>query len=414
MKTNRYIGLTYMKAEWVAIGTAFLMPLVFWPANPQPFSFAKDWLLVVWVPAGLAVVCATGRIRRKLPPGVTVALAIWVIALSISAGAGDAVSFYELLRNLLACASLPLLLWIEASPRKLVLALIVSGTLVAVVALLQWVNLDPFLLLNLTSSLQGNSRIRIFATFGNPNFVAAWLAAILPLTVFLPAGSGELRSGWRILQIAAGLLQIAAIFATGSRAPILGFVVSGVWLLFCRGGRNLRWILPTLAFCILLLWFSPARSLEKTISGRVYIWRIALSHAAQIPLTGFGPGAFSLRYAQWETDHIRQNPKGPDVVFFGFQDHAHNDYVEFLVDYGVIGLCAFFTVIGIATPLLFRRPQSSLERGIGASFIILLAVAAVDFPLHRPAEVYLFWTQLALLWILVDRQTHDVMLKQKL
>jgi O-antigen ligase len=396
---------TDMKVEWIAIGTAFLMPLVFWPANPQPFSFAKDWLLVLWVLVGFAAVCATGRVKRKLPPRVTVALAVWVIALSIAAGTGDAVSFHELMRNLLACAGFPLLLWIDPPPRKIVLAVIAGGTLVAAVALLQWAGLDPFLLLNLTSSIQGSSRIRVFATFGNPNFVAAWLAAVLPLTIFLPDGPGSSTRGWPLFRIAAGLLQISAIFATGSRAPILGFVAAGGWLLSRRGGLKLRWVLSVLAFCILLLWFSPARSLGKTVAGRVYIWRIALSHATQIPLTGFGPGAFSLRYAQWETDHIRENPQGPDAAFFGIQDHAHNDYVEFLVDYGIVGLCAFFAAIGLAASSLFRRSLSPLEHGIGASLLVFLAVAAVDFPLHRPAELYLFWTQLALLWILVDRKT---------
>jgi O-antigen ligase len=151
-----------------------------------------------------------------------------------------------------------------------------------------------------------------------------------------------------------------------------------------------------------LILLSPARPLEETIAGRIYIWRIALSHLTQIPLTGYGPGAFSLRFAQWETDSIRQNPESPDVAFFGFQDHAHNDCVEFLVDYGIVGLCAFFIAIGLTAPLLNQRCPSTLEQGIGAFLIALLAVAFVDFPLHRPAELYLFWTQLALLWILVN------------
>jgi O-antigen ligase len=156
-----------------------------------------------------------------------------------------------------------------------------------------------------------------------------------------------------------------------------------------------------------LLWLSPARSLDKTILGRAYIWRIALAHATQIPMTGFGPGAFSLKYAQWETDYIRKNPESPDAVFFGIQDHAHNDYIELLVDYGIVGVCAFSLVIILLARPLIRRSLSLLEKGIGVSLIVLLSVAIVDFPLHRPAELYLFWTLLALLWILVDGKSPD-------
>jgi O-antigen ligase len=394
-------------AEWIAISAAFLIPLAFWPASQQPFSFAKDWLLVAWVPAGFVFACLAGRVKNNLPARVLAAMTIWVIALSISAGTGEYASIRELIRNLLACASLPLLVWIDVPPRKVVFALITGGTIVALVALLQWAGLDPFRLLNLTGSLQGNSRIRIFSTLGNPNFVATWLTAILPLTIFMPAGHGISMWRWRLFQIAAGLFQIAAIFTTGSRAPILGIAAVGIWLLFRRGTIKIRWLFATMAVSLLLIVLSTARPLEQTLAGRIYIWRIALSHLTQIPVTGYGPGAFSLKFAQWETDSIRQNPESPDVAFFGFQDHAHNDYVEFLVDYGIVGLCAFFIVIGLTAPLWSRRRPSTLEMGIGASVIALLAIAFVDFPLHRPAELYLFWTQLALLWILVERKAPE-------
>jgi O-antigen ligase len=281
------------------------------------------------------------------------------------------------------------------------------------VALLQWAGVDPFLLLNLTGSLQGNARIRIFSTLGNPNFVAAWLAIVLPLTVFISPVAGDASRGWRIFQIAAGLLQVAAIIAAGSRAPVLGVVAAGTWLLFSRGVLKLRWVFSVLAFCGLLLWLSPARSLETTILGRAYIWRIALMHATQIPFTGHGPGAFSLKYAQWETDHIRKNPESPDAAFWGIQDHAHNDFIEFLVDYGIVGVCAFSLVIILLARPLIRRSLSLLEKGIGASLTVLLAIAIVDFPLHRPAELYLFWTLLALLWILVDGKSHNMGLNNK-
>jgi putative inorganic carbon (hco3(-)) transporter len=383
--------------EWAAIAATFLMPLLFWPASQQPFSIAKDCLLAAWVLAGLAISIASGRIKSKLPPKAMAAIVVWIFALSLSAGTGDEPSIRELIRNLLAVASFPLLLWAGVQPRKLALASISSGTIVALIALLQWIGLDPFLLLDLTGSLQGSSRIRIFSTLGNPNFVAALLTAILPLTIFIPAGKGNSPRMWRAFRIMAVLVQVGAILATGSRAPILGFVAAGIWLLFCRA-QVLRWLFAGLAVCTILMLLSPARPLEKTIAGRVYIWRIAFNHIDQIPLAGYGPGAFALRYAQWETDYIHANPQNP--FFSGLQDHAHNDYVEFLVDYGILGFCAFFVTIGLGAPLFHRRSRLPLENGIGASIIALLAIALVDFPMHRPAELYLFWTQLALLWIL--------------
>lgn len=389
--------------EWIALGAAFLLPLAFWPASPQPFSTAKDWLLAAWVIVGFAAALVSGRPKEKLSPAVTVATAIWIMAISLSAGMSHAASVSELIRNLVACAGFPLLLWIGLTPWKLALALSSSGTVVALIAILQWAGLDPFLLLNLAGSLQGNSRIRIFSTLGNPNYVAAFLTALLPLTFVLYAErGGSLRAG-RIFAALALLVQTAAIVMTGSRAPILGLIAAGIWFLIHKAQIRLRWLLAGLAVCGILLLLSPARPLEKTLAGRIYIWRLAVTHITQIPPTGYGPGAFPMRFAQWETAFMRANPESPDLAFSGFQDHAHNDYVEFLVDYGIVGLCAFFLAVGFAMPHLKCRARSLWEIGTGASVVALLAVAGVDFPLHRPAELFLFWTQLANLWILMNR-----------
>jgi O-antigen ligase len=389
--------------EWITLGAAFLMPLAFWPPSQQPFSTAKEWLLAVWVLAGFVIAGAGGLPKRKLPSRALAAIAIWIIALSLSAGTGDEASIHELIRNLLPCVGFLLLLSAGIHPRPFVLALVCSGTLVALIAILQFAKLDPFMLLNLTGSLQGGSRIRVFSTLGNPNFVAAFLTAILPLTLCcIEDGEKAYPRAWRILQITAGLMQAGAIVATGSRAPILGFVAVGIWILF-RKALRMRFLFPGLAICAAVILFSPARPLGKTIAGRFYIWKIIREHVPEIPLAGYGPGAFALRFAEWETNDLQANPENPDRSFAGLQDHAHNDYLEFLVDYGFVGLFAFFLVIGLS-PLLFRRgSRPLLENGISASIIAVLAVTMVDFPLHRPTELYLFWTQMALLWILEEK-----------
>ena len=393
-------GSISLLLEWIALGVAFLMPLLFWPVSERPFSAAKEWLLAVWILTGFALGAAGGLTRRKLPAGAIAAAAVWIIAISLSAGTGDEASIHEFIWSLLPCAGFLLLLWIGIRPQRLVLALIFSGTIVGLIALLQFVRLDPFLLLNLTGSLHGTPRMRIFSTLGNPNFVAALLTAILPLTIWgAQFGEGISPARWRVFQVSAVLIQAGAIVATGSRAPILGFMAVGIWFLCRKHKFRLRFVFAGLVICATLILLSPARPLEKTISGRLYIWRIISAHISDIPLAGYGPGAFPLRFAQWETDHIHANPDNSDRPFFGLQDHAHNDYVEIMVDYGIVGLSALFAVIGLSIPLLCRRGRPLLTDAIAASIIALLAIAMVDFPLHRPAELYLFWTQLALLWI---------------
>jgi O-antigen ligase len=76
-------------------------------------------------------------------------------------------------------------------------------------------------------------------------------------------------------------------------------------------------------------------------------------------------------------------------------DHAHNDYAEFLVEYGPVGLAAFIVVLGGALARTWRLRNTAGDAApyiaAAAGLAGLAALAIVDFPLHRPAEWALFW-----------------------
>jgi hypothetical protein len=71
-----------------------------------------------------------------------------------------------------------------------------------------------------------------------------------------------------------------------------------------------------------------------------------------------------------------------------------------MVEEGWIGLAAWLVMLALLVKVRRRgdSPARRLEDGIIASLAALLAVALVDFPLHRPTELYLLWTYIALLW----------------
>jgi O-antigen ligase len=381
-----------------AVVTAFLMPIAFWPAAALPFSTAKFWLLAVWLGFGMTAACATGLHRRRVLPGrFACGLAVWGGALGLSAVLGLDVSLQALLEALLPMGHALLLLWIAPRARSMILALIGSSTLVAAVAILQCLGLDPFRLFHLAGSLQGNSRILIFSTLGNPNFVASFLSGVLPLTAVCALTEGNLP---KVAARAAILIQTGALVATGSRAPILAILAAGGWLLFRRAVPWLRYVVAGLAIAAMLIAWSPARPLQKTIAGRLYIWQVVARHMAGIPMVGYGPGSFVLRYSEWEAEALRGSPGETGRPFAGIQDHAHNDFLEILVEEGWVGFAAFLAMLALL--IRIRRKASSpagrLEDGLIASVAALLAIGIVDFPLHRPTEIYLLWTNIALLW----------------
>jgi O-antigen ligase len=161
-----------------------------------------------------------------------------------------------------------------------------------------------------------------------------------------------------------------------------------------------KWWLAAVALAALVLWLSPGRSLQTTVEGRLYLARIAAGHWREIPIAGYGPGSFEFPFAAWQTDWLRAQGSPPSAAkFAGLVDHAHNDYLEFLIEYGPAGLCAFLGLSGwlIGTAWTAReKGESSSGAPAWAGVAGLLAIACVDFPFHRPAEWCLYWLLLAI------------------
>ncbi len=324
----------------------FLLPLVCWPDLEQPFSTPKLWLL-----GGLAALAFQPRFDRRW--------LIWPAAVALSGLLAPYVSLQALV---LAVLPLPLA-W--ARRERLARALLWAAIAESVIVLLQYAGLDPLRLLGWRPETFAGSRMRVYGTLGNPNFAAAWLCGTLPLFARLPV---------------LAPLPLAAIFATGSRSFLLAApAIAAIWAV--RRARWSRWWLAAAPVLAALLWFSPARSLPATIAGRVSLVRAAAAHWRDVPIAGSGPGSFESRFAQWQ-------PGAAPV------DHAHNDYVEFWIEYGAAGLAAFLVLCGWWFRRGWRCPS---DAGAWGGLAALLAVALVDFPFHRPAEWGLFWLLMGLI-----------------
>ena len=90
----------------------------------------------------------------------------------------------------------------------------------------------------------------------------------------------------------------------------------------------------------------------------------------------------------------------------GFYEHAHDDYLEFLTEYGILGTALPAAVILLAlrnTILAMSRRRSQFARGIG--FAALMAITAmlihatVEFNLQIPAYAATFMVILATAWL---------------
>jgi hypothetical protein len=360
-------------------GGLLLLPLLCWPGLDHPFSTPKIWLLAA-LDLALAARLVLHRAKR---PYVAWPWLLFPAALAISALAAPYVSLGALL---LAVLPLPLC-WAASQglldTSRVMRSIRLGSALESAIAVLQYVSLDPLRWLGWQPEAFPGSRMRVYGTLGNPDFVAAWLCATLPLWL---AGPRRKTVLWP-----AVALQLAAIFCTGSRVFVLALPAAAVVLLL-RPARLGKASLVALPVAAALLWLSPARPLDVTVRGRLYYARVAVSHCTEIPPAGFGPGAFPLKFAVWQVERLAQ--RNEEAKFAGAVDHAHNDYLELLIDYGPLGLAAFLALCGWLVHAAWRRPGNPAAWG---SLAALLAIAAVDFPLHRPAEWVLFWLLLGVL-----------------
>jgi len=127
-------------------------------------------------------------------------------------------------------------------------------------------------------------------------------------------------------------------------------------------------------------------------SGRVYIWRHALSAVPNNPIIGSGPDTFYQAFPQ------------EAQVFMGASfDTAHNEYIQILIGQGILGLLAYLVFLGgvflTAIRKAFRNP---LVMAVLAAFVGYCVQAV--FNISLPIVSHMLWVFAGML---VNKRVRD-------
>ena len=270
-----------------------------------------------------------------------------------------------------------------------------------------------------TAEVRPDSRPRMMGPIGEQNRYAQILLVVLPLALF---GMNIRHPLWgRLVPALAAVLILGGIFLTFSRGAAVALGLLMVVLVIRRYVRFSHMIAIVGAFVLTVVIIAPeflgrvesigsASALvseggedpDGAILGRATSNVAALLVFADYPIFGVGPGVYPVDYSVEYANEL-------GLRYFTNTRRAHNMYLEWAADLGVLGLTAgvallVVTLVPLARLRTFwqgRRSDYATLAGAVSLAVIAYAVSAIF--LHLSYLRY-FFTLLALansvIWIL--------------
>lgn len=244
-----------------------------------------------------------------------------------------------------------------------------------------------------------------YGPYVNRNHYAGAMEMLASFPLVL-AASRFVAPWLRMLIAFVTALTAASIFLCGSRGGMIAFslqaLLLGAWLLR-RRRRAWPFLAVLLLVAALVAWLGADKFVDRleTLrnplgdngSGiRPQIVRDGLRMFAERPVLGWGLGVFPIAYGRYRSFYSNL-----------YVNEAHNDYLQLLVETGVLGFAAmvFFIVLlyRVALGQLWRARESlpyatKLASLLGCTGILVHSFS--DFNLHIPANAALFYVLAAI------------------
>jgi O-antigen ligase len=197
------------------------------------------------------------------------------------------------------------------------------------------------------------------------------------------------------------IIFVAVVFSR-SRGGIMATVFSIVFIALLAQLKTRRkiWALAIFLFLVCVIGYGLWIGLDPVLArfeqlrepgylqleGRIAIWKDSLRLVRDHPLVGTGLGTFGTVFRRYQTDLVGK-----------YVDHAHNDYLEFAADTGLLGAALLFLPILYLLAKMIasflndtRRYRRAVTLGCIGSTLALLIHSVTDFNLQIPANALVF------------------------
>ena len=383
---------------WLFCILLFLVPLILWPYTSEVFEFNK--IVVVYILTTL--ITATWIIemiyekkflfrRTILDTPLLVFLGSQLISTLFSIDPLTSVlGYYSRFNGGLAsiiCYSL--LYWAFVSnidskkTWKLIYITLSSAALVAFYGVLEHFGIDKKIWVQDVAS-------RVFSTLGQPNWLAAWLIALMPVTWSLILKTGIKLKNYKFwIYLSLSILLFWTMIFTKSRSGYLGFAVAFIifWGFTVWQKRHEIKILLSpftaigigiAAVCLIsgtewtpsinnLIHKSANKQIVATQTGvtaletsgtesgtiRSIVWKGAVQIWLHYPIFGTGVETFAYSYYLYRPAEHNMTSEWNFIY-----NKAHNEYLNFAANSGTVGLLAYLALIGFAIYQIIKGDKS--------------------------------------------------------
>lgn len=247
---------------------------------------------------------------------------------------------------------------------------------------------------------------RLTGTFFNPGPYSNYLASLLPIALYQilsHSRNGNDRTGEeqrprfgldRLVLYASWVYTVCALTvlpAARARTAWIAVAVTFVLIVvektsvptkidrFRRRRPRLFYgiSLGVAAVVIGLLW-GMYQYKEKSVHGRLLIWKVAAHAVCERPLFGAGPGLYTGAYGEAQEAYFARGEAGAqEIDVAGPPEYAFNDPLQIAVEYGLVGLALFLFILGTAIWKLLPQ-KNGLAYGAIGLFILMQA----SYPLN--------------------------------
>lgn len=241
----------------------------------------------------------------------------------------------------------------------------------------------------------GWSSQTVCGTFNNPGPYSIFIVILLPIAFFYALRINSLCNEKRlmskvviIVSLAYLVVSIIVLTVSLSRTSWLAGIISCGLVLWLTIRKNREMKVKRrhviIAVCSFILFIGFLYKIkENSADGRLLIWKVSTTIMKESFICGVGHGRFPSAYGKAQEIYFRtkQGTKHEEYIA-GAPEFAYNEYIQVLVEYGIIGLLALILVIGYSFYHL-RLVNSPYKTPLLGAFSALLVVSFFSYPFHN-------------------------------